>query len=101
MAVCHRTVQSAPGTVTEPGCRGPVAARRRQLYLLDGCLELLEDAQERGDRLVSTSLAARLEPFLPGVRQDMQILDAIELAFDEQEHHLTDWRTLVAMSGDR
>jgi hypothetical protein len=74
------TTRSAP-----PG----VPARRQQLRVLDGCLDVLEDAHERGDHLVGSSLAARLEPFVKGIGQGMHIVKAIDLVLKEQEPYLT------------
>jgi hypothetical protein len=62
--------------------------RRRELRLLDLCLHRLEDAQERGESILSgrlaTQVAEMVGPLVPG----MAIVDAMEMVFSEQEHYL-------------
>jgi hypothetical protein len=53
------------------------------------CLQHLEDAQERGDSVLSAQLAERVGevvgPLVPG----MSVVDVMELIFDEQERYLS------------
>lgn len=52
--------------------------------MLDSCLAVLEEANERGERVVSHALAARLAPQVPGVCPGLALTDAIDLVFREQ-----------------
>jgi len=67
--------------------------------MLDLCLQQLEDAQERGDCVLSADLAAGIGgivgPLLPG----MSTVDAMEMIFNEQERYLADRRDSIAGRG--
>jgi hypothetical protein len=62
--------------------------RRWQLRLLDGCLQALEDANERDHVTVPEPVAMRVGPLVPAVLPGMPISDAITLVLHEQERYL-------------
>lgn len=61
---------------------------RTVLRALDGCLQELEDANERGEVRVSSRLARRLERRVPWLIPGMLLVDAIEGVFKQQESYL-------------
>jgi hypothetical protein len=63
-------------------------SRRSSLHILDACLTQLEEANERGDQRLSASLAARLDPHLPGIDPEMLVADAMNLVFKQQQQYL-------------
>ena len=69
---------------------GRLAVRddRTVLRALDGCLQELEDANERGEVRVSSRLARRLERRVPWLIPGMLLADAIEGVFKQQESYL-------------
>jgi len=71
---------------------------RERVRILDGCLAELEDALERGEVVVSTTLAARLAPVIGGLEPGIGITAAQELVFREQETCLADHQALGAAS---
>lgn len=68
-----------------PGVR---AERRRRLRELDDCLELLEDAHEEGEWLVSPAVSARIGSRVGDIVPGMLITEALDLVFREQETYL-------------
>jgi hypothetical protein len=62
--------------------------RKRQLRLLDHCLQQVEDAQERGESVLSEDLAARVGEIVGPLPSGMSITDAMEMIFSEQERYL-------------
>lgn len=61
------------------------ATDRERLRQLDLCLTLLEDARERGERVVSPDLATRVRRLVPGVAPGMPIGRALDLVFGAQD----------------
>jgi hypothetical protein len=62
--------------------------RKRQLRLLDQCLQQVEDAQERGESVLSAGLAARVGEIVGPLPPGMSVTDAMEMIFSEQERYL-------------
>jgi hypothetical protein len=60
-------------------------AARRHLRALDACLQAVEDANERGETVVSPALAARLRARVPAIRPGMPTADALDCVFDRQQ----------------
>lgn len=58
---------------------------RERLRKLDGCLAELEDALERGEVVLTTTLVARLAPVMGALEPGIAITAAQELVFREQE----------------
>jgi hypothetical protein len=55
------------------------------MAVLDACLHVLEDANERGEEIVSAALASRLCAHVPEVAIGQAINTALELVFTEQQ----------------
>ena len=55
---------------------------------LDACLNVLEDANERDEGVVSRALASCVGPVVPGVVSGMSIAQAIDMVFDAQEQSM-------------
>ena len=62
--------------------------RRRYLHRLDSYLDLLEEAQVRGERELPEQVFARISGDVPGLRRGISIAESLELVFREQEGHL-------------
>ena len=54
------------------------------MRVLDACLEVLERANERGERRLSTELAQKLERFVPALKPDIPLTEAMDLVFQAQ-----------------
>jgi len=76
-------VQSIEGS-TKPTTFAP-EERRKHLRLLDSCLGWLEEANQRGEQVVSERLGARLETLVPGCTSGISVDSALDLVFAEQE----------------
>src|SRR5258708_38582552 len=61
---------------------------RQRLRRLDGCLNALENANERECTVVPEPVAMRVQPLVPAVRAGMPIPEAIDLVLREQQQHL-------------
>lgn len=61
---------------------------RTLIRALDGCLECLEEASERGLKRVPADLAQRVSTLVPGVSKGLLITQAMELVFQEQGNAL-------------
>ncbi len=61
-----------------------VTARKDRLRTLDACLGLLESALERGDDVLSSSIASRVMSEAPAIRPGMLITEALDIVFSEQ-----------------
>src|SRR5689334_19752409 len=62
-----------------------MTASRTRIRQLDGCLDHLESASERGVKRVPASLAQRVSGLVPGVSAGQPVAQAIELVFQAQE----------------
>ncbi len=60
-------------------------AIRQRLRALDACLDALEEANERGETLLSARLAAKLQSNVGGLRVGMATSEAISRVFAEQQ----------------
>jgi len=69
------------------------------MRLLDLCLNHLEDAQERGDTVLSVQLAGRVGEVIGPLAPGMSIVDVIEMVFNEQERYLAGSNGPHAKSG--
>lgn len=79
----------AVADTAEAGAEGaPWEWERAQLYRLDRCLDLLEDAHERDEVVLSVHLADELRPVLPGIAAGSLIGHVIDRVFGEQEAFL-------------
>jgi hypothetical protein len=67
----------------------PQTRNRLRMRQLDACLQQLEDLHERDLLNVPAALASHLQPFVPSVRPEMLIADAIDCVFEQQEACLT------------
>jgi hypothetical protein len=62
--------------------------RRRGLWLLDRCLDELEDANERDETRLSPALARLLSGRVPSLEVGMPITAALDAVFEEQDRYL-------------
>jgi hypothetical protein len=49
------------------------------------CLNVLEDAHERDEQIVSQAVSAKVRPFVPGIMTGMPIAQALDLVFRAQD----------------
>jgi len=70
---------------TDEGARLLKEERRRRIRALDGCLEELEAASERGIRQLPPGLARRVGALVPAISPGLSTPQAIELVFRAQE----------------
>jgi hypothetical protein len=92
----NQAAQYAPAAET----RG-TAPRVRWLRRLDWCLAQLEEAHLRGERTVSTEVAARVRRVLPAIEAGGPIVDALDVVFHEQARHLGGRARPAARGGHR
>lgn len=57
---------------------------RHRLRKLDECLRILEDARERGERVLSAAAMASIRSHVPALKPAMPVADAVELVYREQ-----------------
>jgi hypothetical protein len=73
---------------------------RLRLRLLDGCLQALEDANERDERTVPAPVAERVRAIVPAVVPGMPISEAINLVLHDQERYVGETGGLLVMPED-
>lgn len=88
---------SGPGSQTvrptsQTELTGAIGSDRQRLYTLDRCLNELEQANQRGEGVVSPGLARRLSNHIMDVVPAMPIAAALDLVFVEQDKHLSEFR---------
>jgi hypothetical protein len=54
------------------------------MRVLDACLEVLERANERGERSLSAELAQKLDKYLPVLKPGIALTEAMDLVFEAQ-----------------
>lgn len=87
----------ALATVDEAARHDRLAARRR-LRMLDACLNALEDANERGETVLSAQLAARLRVHVRELHAGMATAEALEHVFERQHVVMLGYPVLDSMT---
>lgn len=65
-----------------------IAHQRDQLKVLDACLAELESANQRGEEILSRSLAAKLRAHVPDLVHGIPISQALNTVFEAQQPYL-------------